>query len=178
MRRYRWGFALSHFLVDCLAAGSPRPGCHVSLCTGLYLERVSVGFVPIQCKFTNPAIGNCRTECHARPAVVEYVCVDSDHDCSCDCDRHCPGKIYYPRVAHWCGQRLTTLMTTDSMPRVLQSAFERRLPPKIDYGIAFIGCGGIVNYGHIPSYRASGFRMIGGYDLNKEVAEKTVEKHG
>lgn len=69
-------------------------------------------------------------------------------------------------------------MLTDSIPPVIRSAFERRLPPKVDYGIAFIGCGGIVNYGHIPAYKASGFHMIGGYDLNKESAEKTVQTHG
>ena len=69
-------------------------------------------------------------------------------------------------------------MTMDAIPTVLQSAFERKLPPKIDYGIAFIGCGGIVNYGHIPAYKTSGFPMLGGYDLNREVAEKVVQTHG
>src|SRR5688572_16572448 len=69
-------------------------------------------------------------------------------------------------------------MAIDSIPQVVQSALERRLPPKIDYGIAFIGCGGIVNYGHIPAYRASGFNLIGGYDLNHEAAAKTVQAHG
>jgi predicted dehydrogenase len=69
-------------------------------------------------------------------------------------------------------------MAIDSVPQVVQSALERKLPPKIDYGIAFIGCGGIVNYGHIPAYRASGFNMIGGYDVNYEAAEKTVQTHG
>jgi predicted dehydrogenase len=69
-------------------------------------------------------------------------------------------------------------MAIDSIPQVVQSAFERKLPSKIDYGIAFIGCGGIVNYGHIPAYRASGFNMIGGYDVNHEAAEKTVQTHG
>ena len=69
-------------------------------------------------------------------------------------------------------------MVIDPIPQVIRSAFERKLPPKIDYGIAFIGCGGIVNYGHIPDYKASGFNMIGGYDLNRETAEKTVKTHG
>src|SRR5688572_27386450 len=69
-------------------------------------------------------------------------------------------------------------MLTDSVPPVIQSVFERKLPPKIDYGIAFIGCGGIVNYGHLPAYKASGFHMIGGYDINPEAAEKTVRQHG
>ena len=66
----------------------------------------------------------------------------------------------------------------DSMPSIVQSALEHKLPPKTDYGIAFVGCGGIVNYGHIPSYKANGFNMIGGYDINQEAAEKTVQTHG
>ena len=69
-------------------------------------------------------------------------------------------------------------MAMNSMPPIVQSALERKLPPKIDYGIAFIGCGGIVNYGHIPAYKASGFHMIGGYDINPEAAEKTMQEHG
>ena len=69
-------------------------------------------------------------------------------------------------------------MAIDSIPAVIQSAFIHKLPPKIDYGIAFVGCGGIVNYGHIPSYQANGFNLIGGYDINPGVAEKTVQTHG
>ncbi|SRR6266487_3650543 len=68
-------------------------------------------------------------------------------------------------------------MIIDTIPHVIESAFDRKLPPRIDYGIAFIGCGGIVNYGHIPAYKASGFNMIGGYDLNRQAAEKTVQVH-
>jgi predicted dehydrogenase len=66
----------------------------------------------------------------------------------------------------------------DSLPPFVHAALQRALPPKIDYGIAFIGCGGIVNYGHIPAYQASGFRMIGGYDIRPEAAQQTVRKHG
>ena len=69
-------------------------------------------------------------------------------------------------------------MVVASIPLIIQSALEHRLPPKTDYGIAFIGCGGIVNYGHIPAYRAHGFHLIGGFDLNHEAAEKTVQTHG
>jgi predicted dehydrogenase len=69
-------------------------------------------------------------------------------------------------------------MATDYTPALVQDALEHRFPPKVDYGIAFIGCGGIVNYGHIPAYRASGFNLIGGYDINHEAAEKTVQTHG
>src|ERR1044071_6346013 len=66
----------------------------------------------------------------------------------------------------------------DLLPPIIQSALEHKLPPKIDYGIAFIGCGGIVNYGHIPSYKAHGFKLIGGYDINPEAATRTVREHG
>ncbi len=66
----------------------------------------------------------------------------------------------------------------ESIPEVVQAALQRKLPPKTDYGIAFVGCGGIVNYGHIPAYKASGFHMIGGFDQNREAAEKTVSDHG
>jgi predicted dehydrogenase len=69
-------------------------------------------------------------------------------------------------------------MDVDSAPSIVQASLEHRFPPKIDYGIAFIGCGGIVNYGHIPSYQASGFHLIGGYDRNPEAAEQTVQTHG
>ncbi len=70
------------------------------------------------------------------------------------------------------------LMAIDSIPQIVHSALERKLPPKTDYGIAFIGCGGIVNYGHIPAYKSSGFNLIGGYDVNLEAAEKTAQAHG
>ncbi len=66
----------------------------------------------------------------------------------------------------------------DPLPPLVASALERHLPPKTDYGIAFVGCGGIVNYGHIPAYKASGFHMLGGYDLNRDAAEQTVKTHG
>jgi predicted dehydrogenase len=69
-------------------------------------------------------------------------------------------------------------MIVDAIPAVIQSALEPELPPKTDYGIAFIGCGGIVNYGHIPSYKMHGFHLIGGYDVNPEAAIKTVQEHG
>ncbi len=69
-------------------------------------------------------------------------------------------------------------MALDSLPPIIVSALEHRLPSKMDYGIAFMGCGGIVNYGHIPSYKANGFNLIGGYDIQREAAEKTVQVHG
>jgi len=70
------------------------------------------------------------------------------------------------------------MVPMDTLPPIVQAALERQLPPKTDYGIAFVGCGGIVNYGHIPSYQANGFHMVGGYDINREAAEQTVHQHG
>ena len=66
----------------------------------------------------------------------------------------------------------------DSPPAFMSDALARTLPAKIDYGIAFVGCGGIVNYGHIPAYRACGFRLMGGYDAAPEAAERTARAHG
>src|SRR5262245_30295122 len=66
---------------------------------------------------------------------------------------------------------------SDVLPSIVQTALEHELPPKIDYGIAFVGCGGIVNYGHIPAYKASGFNLLGGYNVNRDAAEKTVQAH-
>jgi predicted dehydrogenase len=52
------------------------------------------------------------------------------------------------------------------------------LPPKTDYGIGVIGCGGIVNYAHLPAYKTSGFRVLACYDRDQEAAERTAREHG
>jgi predicted dehydrogenase len=52
------------------------------------------------------------------------------------------------------------------------------LPPKSDYGIGIIGCGGIVNYAHLPAYKKAGFRVLACYDRNREAAERTASEHG
>jgi len=52
------------------------------------------------------------------------------------------------------------------------------LPPKTDYGIGIIGCGGIVNYAHLPAYNAAGFRVLACYDRDPETAERTARQHG
>lgn len=53
-----------------------------------------------------------------------------------------------------------------------------RLPAKTDYGIAIVGCGGIVNYGHLPAYRTQGFRVLACYDRDRAAAEKTAAAFG
>lgn len=52
------------------------------------------------------------------------------------------------------------------------------LPERTDFGIGVIGCGGIVNYAHLPAYRRAGFRVVACYDRNPEVAQRTAEEHG
>src|SRR5688500_9962697 len=118
MRCHCWRFALSDLLVHCSATGNPRPDCHFSICAGLYLERISTGLVPLKCKFANVTVGDCCSKCHSRPAVVEYVRIDPDHDCSCYCDCDCPGTIYHSWSADWCGQRLILHRAIDSIPQV------------------------------------------------------------
>jgi predicted dehydrogenase len=50
-----------------------------------------------------------------------------------------------------------------------------KLGSKTDYGIGFVGCGGIVQYAHIPAYKRAGFRMVAAYDIKREAAEKVCE---
>lgn len=60
---------------------------------------------------------------------------------------------------------------------ILQLDYRPELPPKTDYGIAIVGCGGIVNYAHLPAYRAHDLRVLGCFDVDVEVAEKTAQDH-
>ncbi|MFN8594362.1 MAG: Gfo/Idh/MocA family oxidoreductase [Thermomicrobiales bacterium] len=54
---------------------------------------------------------------------------------------------------------------------------EITLPPQTDYGIGIIGCGGIVNYAHLPAYKQAGFRVLACYDQNAEAAARTAAEH-
>jgi predicted dehydrogenase len=55
--------------------------------------------------------------------------------------------------------------------------YKPHLGKKTDYGIGFIGTGGIVQYAHIPAYKKAGFRMVACYDLNPDNARKVAEQH-
>lgn len=57
-------------------------------------------------------------------------------------------------------------------------AYKPRLGSKTDYGIAFCGTGGIVQYAHIPAYKKAGFNIVGCYDLNPETAKSVAAQHG
>jgi predicted dehydrogenase len=63
-------------------------------------------------------------------------------------------------------------------PRLpFQVEYKPRLGKKIDYGIAFCGTGGIVQYAHIPAYRKVGFNIVGCYDLNSDSAQHVAQQH-
>lgn len=57
---------------------------------------------------------------------------------------------------------------------LLDLDYQPHLPPKKDYGIAIIGCGGIVNYAALPTYRKHALNIVGCYDVRPEAAEKTA----
>ncbi|CAN5848427.1 Gfo/Idh/MocA family oxidoreductase [soil metagenome] len=52
------------------------------------------------------------------------------------------------------------------------------LPGKHDYGIGIIGCGGIVNYAHLPAYWNNRLNVLACYDQEPDAAEKTAGDHG
>src|SRR5687767_12203705 len=52
------------------------------------------------------------------------------------------------------------------------------LPPKRDYGIGIVGCGGIVNYAHLPAYKAHRLNVRACYDRKRSVAERLATDHG
>jgi predicted dehydrogenase len=56
--------------------------------------------------------------------------------------------------------------------------YKPHLPPKMDYGIAMIGCGGIVRDAALPCYVQHNLNVIGCYDLNCQAAEDTARKFG
>src|SRR5215207_10327673 len=51
------------------------------------------------------------------------------------------------------------------------------LPVRRDRGIGIVGCGGIVNYAHLPAYQASGFRVVACHDRDLTAAERTAADH-
>jgi predicted dehydrogenase len=57
---------------------------------------------------------------------------------------------------------------------LLDLDYKPHLPPKIDYGIAIVGTGGIVNYAVLPTYTKHGLNVVGCFDANPESAAKTA----
>lgn len=59
---------------------------------------------------------------------------------------------------------------------LLDLNYKPYLPPKTDYGIGVIGCGGIVNYAALPTYRQHNLNVVSCQDINRENAEKTAQE--
>jgi predicted dehydrogenase len=57
--------------------------------------------------------------------------------------------------------------------------FEYRpsLPVRSDYGIGIVGCGGIVNYAHLPAYRSHGLHIVACHDRDYAKATQTAADH-
>ena len=51
------------------------------------------------------------------------------------------------------------------------------LPANAGLGIGIIGCGGIVNYAHLPAYRQAGLNVRACYDHDPEAARRTAADH-
>ena len=58
----------------------------------------------------------------------------------------------------------------------LELDYKPRLPPKMDYGIGVVGCGGIMNDASLPAYTAHKLNVVGCYDLDRKTAESTARK--
>jgi predicted dehydrogenase len=59
---------------------------------------------------------------------------------------------------------------------LLDLDYKPHMPPKTDYGIAIVGCGGIVNYAALPTYVEHKLNVVGCYDVNRQAAESTAEQ--
>lgn len=64
------------------------------------------------------------------------------------------------------------------MPQPFIPNYKPGLPPKTNYGVGIVGCGGIVNYGHLIAYKSNKLNVVACYDINHETAKKTAETHG
>lgn len=53
-----------------------------------------------------------------------------------------------------------------------------KLPQRMDMGIGSVGCGGIVQYAHMPAYRKAGFRTVCVHDINREAASTVAADNG
>lgn len=60
----------------------------------------------------------------------------------------------------------------------LELDYSPRLPALHDHGIAIVGCGGIVNAGHLPAYSAHHLNVIACFDTEPGQARDTAQRHG
>ncbi|HMO57985.1 MAG TPA: Gfo/Idh/MocA family oxidoreductase, partial [Roseiflexaceae bacterium] len=60
---------------------------------------------------------------------------------------------------------------------LLEIDYRPQLPARHNHGIAIVGCGGIVNYAHLPAYRANQLNILGCFDVDHDAARKTAAAH-
>jgi predicted dehydrogenase len=58
------------------------------------------------------------------------------------------------------------------------SDYQPSPPERKDYGIGFIGCGGIARGAHLPAYQRFGYRVVAACDLVEENARRAQEQFG
>src|SRR5215475_9942752 len=56
--------------------------------------------------------------------------------------------------------------------------YKPTMPLCSTHGIAIVGAGSIVNYGHLPAYKQAGFKVMGITDSNLEKAAQTAREFG
>lgn len=59
---------------------------------------------------------------------------------------------------------------------LLDLDYKPKLPPKTDYGIGIVGCGGIVQYAALPTYKKHDLNVVAAYDIKREVAENVADE--
>jgi predicted dehydrogenase len=55
--------------------------------------------------------------------------------------------------------------------------YKPRLPARTDFRVGIIGCGGIMDYAHLPAYRAHKLNVVACFDLDLATAHRLAEKH-
>lgn len=60
----------------------------------------------------------------------------------------------------------------------LELDYKPHLPAKIDYGVAFVGCGFIVTHASLPCYRKHNLNVVGCYDINSQASLALAQKFG
>ena len=57
---------------------------------------------------------------------------------------------------------------------LLDLDYKPHMPPKTDYGIGIVGCGGIVQYAVLPTYKKHGLNVLASHDINHATAESVA----
>jgi predicted dehydrogenase len=78
-----------------------------------------------------------------------------------------------PRVGGGTAQTLPTQPRLDEGDHALPKLdYRPRFPENRSRGIGIIGLGGIVQFGHLPAYRAAGYRVVAGADISQKAVEQ------